>query len=308
MKKDFLSLENYSSSEISEVLNRARSLKKNRFSPQHNAVFGGRTAVLIFDKPSLRTKITFETGIYELGGNPLSMSPAAGRLGERESIHDMAKNLERWVHLLVVRTFSHSAVEELAREARIPVINALTDDFHPCQSIAMGLTVDEHFAGEKISITYIGDGNNVCASHVLYALKTGHSITVCTPKGFELPPRIVAEADKAGRTTGGRLYQTNNPEDAVKRANLIYTDVWASMGQEEEQEERARIFAPYQINTPLMKKAPASALFSHCLPAHRGDEVTAEVMDGDQSIVFDEAENRLHAHKGIIQFLADRSR
>lgn len=300
MKKDFLTLLDYNSEEINHILSIGASIKAERAAGIKNTTMDGKTAVLIFDKPSLRTKITFETGIYELGGNALNMASSTGRLGERESIADMAHNLERWVHLLVVRTFAHSAIEELAREAKIPVINALTDEYHPCQSMALGMTVNEKFNGDKITISYLGDGNNVCASHMLYAAKCGHNFVAATPKGYEPDSNIVKAAQLAAKESGATITVTNDPVEAVKQSELIYTDVWASMGQEDEADSRAKIFAPFQVNGELFAKAPDSALFTHCLPAHRGDEVTDEVIDSDRSIVFDEAENRLHAHKAIM--------
>ncbi|ERP31494.1 ornithine carbamoyltransferase [Chitinivibrio alkaliphilus] len=305
MKRDFLTLQNFSPAEITEIVTMAETLKKDRYTGEQKEIFGGRSAVLIFDKPSLRTKITFETGIFELGGNALSMAANTGRLGERESIEDMAKNLDRWVHLLVVRTFSHQAVEKLAQSAHIPVINALTDEYHPCQSIALGLTLREHFRGETIHMAYIGDGNNVCVSHMFYAALTGHTITICTPPGYEPPKSAVEKAQSLCRQSGGKIHLTTSPTQAVSHADLVYTDVWASMGQEDEAQDRNTIFAPYQVNAELMKHAPDHALFSHCLPAHRGDEVSADIIDSGRSIVFDEAENRLHAHKSIITFLLE---
>ncbi len=300
MKNDFLTLLDYNSEEINNILSIGATIKAERAAGVKNTTMDGKTAVLIFDKPSLRTKITFETGIYELGGNALNMASSTGKLGERESIADMAHNLERWVHLLVVRTFSHRAIEELANEAGIPVINALTDDYHPCQSMALGMTVNEKFAGEKITMTYLGDGNNVCASHMLYAAKCGHNFIAATPKGYEPNSEITKAAMEAAKLSGSKIEITNNPNEAVKNSELIYTDVRASMGQENKADSRAKIFEPFQVNGPLFAKAPDSALFTHCLPAHRGDEVTNDVIDSDRSIVFDEAENRLHAHKAIM--------
>ncbi len=306
MKRDFLTLLDYTGAEIKELLSLAAELKAERSPAKLRNEMAGKTAVLIFDKPSLRTKITFETGIFELGGNALSMSGANGKLGERESIADIAHNLERWVHLLVVRTFEHKTIEELAKVATVPVINALTDEFHPCQSLALGLTIDEKFPNKQITLTYIGDGNNVCVSHMLYAAKVGHNFVAATPKGYEPPADMVAIAKEEAKKAGGSVTITNSPEEAVANADMVYTDVWASMGQEDEADSRSTIFAPYQINEKLMTKAPESTLFSHCLPAHRGDEVTNEVIDSDYSVVFDEAENRLHAHKAVMVYLTQK--
>jgi ornithine carbamoyltransferase len=303
MKKDFLTLLDYTGDEISELINLSAIVKKERLDGVRRKDLDGKTAVLIFDKPSLRTKLTFETAIFELGGNALGMAATNGRLGERESVSDMAHNLERWIHLLVVRTFEHETLKEFASYCSVPVINALTDAFHPCQSIALGLTVQEKFEGKKVKIAYLGDGNNVCVSHMLYAAKTGHSFVVATPKGYEPPVEFVKIAKEEASKHGATVEILNSPEDAVRNADLVYTDVWASMGQEDEADSRNSIFASFQVNEKLMLNAPSTALFTHCLPAHRGSEVTDGVIDSAQSIVFDEAENRLHAHKAIISYL-----
>jgi len=302
MKKDFLTLSDFSSAEIREIVDLSLSVKRERAAGRLGNEMAGKTAVLIFDKPSLRTKITFETAIYELGGNALNMS-SVGRLGERESVYDLAKNLERWVHLLVVRTYDDKAVADLAKFAKIPVINALTDKFHPCQSIALGTALREKFGDKKIKVAFVGDGNNVCASHLDYCVKVGYDFSITTPKGYELDRDIVENCRKTALETGSKITTTNNIDEGLKDADLVYTDVWASMGQETEAEKRKALFAEYQVNENLMKKAKPDALFSHCLPAHRGEEVVDSVMDGENSIAFDEAENRLHAHKAIILYL-----
>ena len=302
MKKDFLTLSDFSSAEIREIVDLSLSVKRERAAGRLGNEMAGKTAVLIFDKPSLRTKITFETAIYELGGNALNMS-SVGRLGERESVYDLAKNLERWVHLLVVRTYDDKAVADLAKFAKIPVINALTDKFHPCQSIALGTALREKFGDKKIKVAFVGDGNNVCASHLDYCVKVGYDFSITTPKGYELDRDIVENCRKTALETGSKITATNSIDEGLKDADLVYTDVWASMGQETEAEKRKALFAEYQVNENLMKKAKPDALFSHCLPAHRGEEVVDSVMDGENSIAFDEAENRLHAHKAIILYL-----
>jgi ornithine carbamoyltransferase len=303
MKRDFLTLLDFSSSEISEIIDLAKKLKDERNNGIRRTNLDGKSAVLIFDKPSLRTKLTFETGIYELGGNALSMAATNGKLGERESVADMAHNLERWVHLLVVRTFEHETLVDFAKESSIPVINALTDSFHPCQSIALGLAIKEKFNDEKITLVYLGDGNNVCVSHMLYAVKMGHNFVAATPKGYEPKEEYLKIALEEAERNGCTVTITNDPKLAVKDADLVYTDVWASMGQEDEIEARDKIFSKFQVNSDIMSSAPESALFSHCLPAHRGSEVTDEVIDSEKSIVFDEAENRLHAHKAVMVYL-----
>jgi len=306
MKRDFLTLSDFSSNEIREIVDLSLKVKKERNEGKLTNEMAGKTAVLIFDKPSLRTKITFETAIFELGGNALNMSSANGRLGERESIYDIAKNLERWVHLLVVRTFSDEAIAELAKFSKIPVINALTDKFHPCQSIALGTTLREKFGNKKIKVAFVGDGNNVCASHFEYCVKVGYDFAAITPKGFEPNADVISACKKEAEKTGSEIIITNDIDKGLKNADIVYTDAWASMGQESETEKRNVIFANYQVNENLMKKAKPDALFSHCLPAHRGSEVVDSVLDGKNSIAFDEAENRLHAHKAVILYLLGR--
>lgn len=303
MKRDFLTLLDYSSEEIREIIAIAEDVKNTRSPEAPRTDLSGKSVVLIFDKPSLRTKLTFETAIFELGGNAMTMADANGRLGARESIADIAHNLERWVHMIVVRTFGHEIIEELAKHAKVPVINALTDSFHPCQSLALGLTIKEKFGDTKITLTYLGDGNNVCVSHMNYSAKMGYHFVAATPVGYEIPADLLAKAQAEATKNGGSITTTYDPKIAVKNSNLVYTDVWASMGQESEAEERKKIFMPYQVNEELMAAAPTGALFSHCLPAHRGDEVTDGVMDSSVSIVFDEAENRLHAHKAVMVYL-----
>ena len=308
MKRDFLTLSDFSNEEICEIVGLSSELKKERYAGKMRNDMLGKTAVLIFDKPSLRTKITFQTAIYELGGNALNMSSANGKLGERESVYDIAKNLERWVHLLVVRTFDDNAVAHLAENANVPIINALTDKYHPCQSIALGLTLKEKFGDKKIKLAYVGDGNNVCSSHLDYCVKIGYDFAAVTPDGFEPKAEIVEKAEKIAQNSGSKIVITNDIDDGLKDADVVYTDVWASMGRESEEEDRKTIFKKYRVDENLMKKAKAGALFSHCLPAHRGVEVTDEVLDGKFSIAFDEAENRLHAHKAIILYLLKKSK
>jgi len=308
MKRDFLTLSDFSSEEIREIIDLSLELKKERYAGKLRGDMLGKTAVLIFDKPSLRTKITFETAIYELGGNALSMSSANGKLGERESVADIAKNLERWVHLLVVRTFDDDAVIKLAQSADIPVINALTDNFHPCQSVALGVTLREKFGDKKIKLAYIGDGNNVCTSHLNFCAKAGYDFTAITPVGYQPNVQIVENGRKTAEKTGAKIIITDNIDEGLADVDVVYTDVWASMGHESEAQKRKKVFGKYRVDENLMKKAKNGALFSHCLPAHRGDEVVDEVLDGEFSIAFDEAENRLHAHKAIILYLLEKSK
>ena len=255
---------------------------------------------MIFQKPSLRTRVTFEVGMLQLGGEAIYLAPSDIQLGSREGIYDVGKNLERWVDGIMIRTFAHQIILDLAKSTRIPVINALTDLLHPCQAMADFYTLREKKGGlPGLKLTYVGDGNNVCHSLMFAAAKAGTKMAVATPAGYEPNPEIVRQALEDGKETGFSLHLTNDPAEAASGADAVYTDVWASMGQEAEKEKRARIFAPYQVNAALMAHAKPDAFFMHCLPAHRGDEVTDEVIDSPNSVVYDEAENRLHVQKVV---------
>ena len=261
----------------------------------------GRYLAMIFEKPSLRTRVTFDVGIQSLGGGAMFLDHSGSRLGARESIHDMAKNLERWVHGIVARTFEQAAIDGLAEHGSIPVINALSDRFHPCQALADFFTLEEHFGSTKgLKLAYVGDGNNVCHSLLLVGAQVGAEVRTATPEGYEPDASIVAEARKIAGETGGKIEILRSPQEAVKGVQAVYTDVWASMGQEKEAAAREKIFSSYQVNEALMALAAKEAVFLHCLPAHRGSEVTDAVIDSPQSIVFDEAENRLHVQKAIL--------
>ena len=260
--------------------------------------------VLIFEKPSLRTRLTFESAMASLGGVSFYMDQRGDRIGKREPIRDVARNLERWVNGVVIRTFEHSVVNEMAKWAEIPVVNALTDLEHPCQALADYQTLEEKFGDvKKIKLAFVGDGNNVAHSLMLTAASLGSSIAVATPKGYEPDKRVVSQAMAIANATGGKVEVLQDPVAAVRNADAVYTDVWASMGQESQAAERARTFQAYQVNDELIGKAQAHALFMHCLPAHRGDEVTDAVIESPRSVVFDEAENRLHAQKSILLLL-----
>ena len=261
----------------------------------------GKQIVLFFEKPSFRTRLTFESGIYSLGGHAMFVDQLTSRIGEREPINDMAHNLERWVDALVLRTFAHATVTELARFSSIPVINALSDYEHPCQALADFLTLRETFGDlSKVHLAYVGDGNNVAHSLMLGAALFGSHITVGTPRGYEPRAEVLAAALEIAAETGATVKVVNDPVEAVKGADAIYTDVWASMGQEEEIAERARIFAGFRVTPELFANAAPGAVFMHCLPAHRGEEVDAAVIDAPASVVFDQAENRLHIQKAIL--------
>ena len=302
MKEDFLSISDLSVKELKKVFEFTKSIKKQ--PKKYRTYLAGKTLACIFEKQSLRTRVTFEVGIKQLGGNSIYLAPADISLGKRESVSDVTKNLERWVDGIMIRTFGHNIVTEMAAAAKIPIINGLTDLEHPCQALADFFTVLEYkkkFKGLKF--TYVGDGNNVCHSLMLTAAKLGMVFYAATPKGFEPSRDIFELALEDAEKTGAEINIVNDPVEAVTKTDVVYTDVWASMGQESETAKRKKIFKDYQINTKLMSYAKDDAIFMHCLPAHRGDEVTDDVLDSAQSVVFDEAENRLHAQKTIMCML-----
>jgi ornithine carbamoyltransferase len=268
---------------------------------RYRTALAGRSFALIFEKPSLRTRVTFEVGIASLGGSSVFLDHTTTRLGERESVPDVAKCLDRWVHGIVARVFSQETLDELASNARVPVVNALSDRFHPCQALSDFFTLEERFGSLRgLKFAYVGDGNNMCHSLLLAAARVGAHVRVAVPGGYEPDPSIVAEARRAARETRGKIEVLRSPEDAVAGAQAVYTDVWASMGQEQEAAAREAAFAGYQVNKELLAQAARDAVFLHCLPAHRGLEVSAGVIDSPRSIVFDQAENRLHVQKAIL--------
>jgi ornithine carbamoyltransferase len=278
-------------------------LMKSRPSVFQRAL-AGKQMVMFFEKPSLRTRLTFEAGITSLGGTAIFVDQSKSPLDARESLSDIAHNLERWIDVIVLRTFVHSTIEEMARHASVPVINALSDLEHPCQALADYFTLQERFGNvRKIRLAYVGDGNNMANSLLLTAACLGSSIRIATPKGYEPDAQIVADAKKIAKQTGGNIELLDDPRAAVAGVDAVYTDAWASMGQENEIESRAKIFPPYQVNRELMAQAASQAAFMHCLPAHRGQEVTDEVMDSEKSVIFEEAENRLHVQKAILYLL-----
>jgi ornithine carbamoyltransferase len=299
MQKDFLSVRDLSVYEFGQMLDRAAEVKKH--PDKYRKALKHKILAMIFQKPSLRTRMTFEAGMLQLGGEAIYLAPSDIQMGSREGAYDIGKNLERWVDGIMIRTFGHQIAVDLAASCRIPVINALTDLSHPCQAMADFLTLREHKGAlSALKLAYVGDGNNVCHSLMLAAARGGTKMAVGTPAGYEPSPDMVRWAREDGQDTGFALTLTNSAEEAVAGADAVYTDVWASMGQEAEKEKRAKIFAPYQVNARLMAHAKKDALFMHCLPAHRGDEVTDEVIDSPNSVVYDEAENRLHAQKAIL--------
>lgn len=298
MYYDFISLADLTGDEIAELLVLAADLKKRHKEGRDEPHLKGQTLAMIFEKPSLRTRVTFETGIFQLGGQGIVMEHGQIKLGERESVPDVARNLDRWVDGIMARTFSHDAVLELARNAAVPVINALTDKLHPCQILADALALQEHKGKlDELKLVFVGDGNNVCASWFNFAARLPVNVTLICPKGYEADREIF---DYARREASGEVCMTYDIEEGLAGADAIYADTWTSMGQEEERQARLAAFGPLQVNKKLMALAKKDALFMHCLPAKRGEEVTDDIMDGPQSIVFDQAENRLHAQKAIM--------
>jgi ornithine carbamoyltransferase len=298
-KRDFLSLEDLSPSEMQGLLDLAAEVKAHPRTYDH--ALASRSAALLFEKPSLRTRVTFELGMAQLGGHPIYLAPGDISMGRREAVKDVARNLARWVDALIVRTFAHHLLEEMAAEAHVPVINALSDLLHPCQAVADVLTLREHKTSlQGLRLGFIGDGNNVAHSLAQAAAKTGIHLTIATPRGYEPDAGILEQARRDALSTGARLTVVRDPADAVFDADAVYTDVWTSMGQEAEADERRKIFARYQVGRELMALARPDALFLHCLPAHRGEEVTDEVLDGAQSVVLEQAENRLPVAKAVL--------
>jgi ornithine carbamoyltransferase len=299
LSNDFLSIRDFSPNEIREFIELGRLIKSN---PELFAgSLRGQTLALIFEKPSLRTRVSFDVGVHQLGGFSLYLSPAEINLGKRESVYDVAKNLERMVQGIMIRTFAHEIVEQMAEYARIPIINGLTDYSHPCQAMADYLTMLE-LKGEiaELKVAFIGDGNNVAHSLMFAGAQLGAHVWVATPPQYEPEAAAIRWATERAKNTGGSCTITNDPVEAAYDADVIYTDAWTSMGQESEKAERSKIFRPYQVNNELFRLAKPDAIFMHCLPAHRGEEVTAEVIDSVHSVVFQQAENRLHAQKAIL--------
>jgi ornithine carbamoyltransferase len=296
---DFLSLRDFTPAEVHHLLELAADIKAR--PGEFSTALKGKTLAMIFEKPSLRTRVTFDVGIQQLGGFSLYLSPAEINLGKRESIHDVAKNLERMVQGIMIRTFAHGIVEEMAREASVPIINGLTDYSHPCQAMADFLTIKEVKGRmDAVRLAFVGDGNNVAHSLMFAGALLGAHVTVVTPPGYEPKGDAVTWSTAQAATTGGSIVVTNDPVEGVRGADVIYTDVWASMGQEAEAEARRRLFMPYQVNEAMVAHAKPDVSFMHCLPAHRGEEVTAGVIDHPRAVVFQEAENRLHAQKAIM--------
>ncbi len=305
MPKDFLSLADWSADALLAMLARARELKRLDREGERPPTLRGRVLAMFFEKPSLRTHVTFEAGMTQLGGHAILLRPEQVGIGSRESPADVARNLSRWVDGIVARTFSHALVEELAQQASIPVINGLTDLLHPCQAMADLQTIAERCELKEAVLAYVGDGNNVANSLLNAAAVLGLALRVATPATHRPALRVRRRAEPIAARSGARIALLEDPVEAVKGASFVYTDTWTSMGQEQEAELRRRIFAGYQVNARLLAHAP-EAWVLHCLPAHRGEEITDEVLDGPRSLVLDQAENRLHSQKAILERLLAR--
>ncbi len=306
-RKDLISLAELTKEEIEIILNVSDMIRTKHKNKELFVPLLGKSAAMIFRKPSTRTRVSFEVAMFQLGGAALYLSPNELQLGRGETIEDTARVLSRYVDAIIIRTFDHNEVIRLAEHATIPVINALTDFSHPCQILSDLLTIrDKKKVLRGLKIAYVGDGNNVCNSWLFAAPKVEMNIAVASPSKYAPDKEVIIKAEKIAKESKTNILITENVEEAVKDADIIYTDVWASMGQEENAEEKKKEFMRYQVNKSLVKKAKPDCVVMHCLPAHRGEEITDDVIDGPQSIVFDQAENRLHAQKGILALLLGR--
>jgi len=304
MKKDLLAIADLTPKDIAKILKRSAVLKKMQKQGKDHQTLKGKSLGMIFEKSSTRTRVSFEVGMFQLGGQALFLSPVDLQIGRGETIADTARTLSRYLDGIMIRTFAQATVEELARFASIPVINGLTDLHHPCQALADLLTIQEKKKKLKgLTLAYVGDGNNVANSLIQACVKVGMHFAIACPRGYELDAAILGAAKTEGRKTGASVMVTNDPSRAVRNADIVYTDVWASMGQEAEHAKRLKAFRRYQVDGKLMKAANKGALVMHCLPAHRGEEITAEVIDGPRSVIFDQAENRLHVQKAVLDTL-----
>ena len=302
--RDFLSVDDLTPDELHLLLDFARDLKARLRAGDRPSLLAGKTLAMVFEKPSLRTRVSFETAMFHLGGNAIYLGPQDIQLGVREPVGDAARNLERMVDGIMARTFAHTTITGLADAARCPVINGLSDVEHPTQALGDLLTLmARHPHLQELRVAWIGDGNNVCHSLLLAAVKMGVNVAIATPQGYAPAERVVARARAIAASTGSEITLTTDPKQAVSGADALYTDVWASMGQEAEREERARVFRPFQVNASLLGRAKPGAVVMHCLPAHRGEEIADDVLDGPQSIAYDQAENALHAKKALLAML-----
>jgi len=302
MNKDFLAISELEKEELLEIFDLADELKKKQKAGEAHPILAGKTLAMIFQKPSTRTRVSFEVGMYQLGGNALYLGPNDIQIGKRESIEDVARTLSRYVDIIMARMFDHQHIVDLAAAAETPVINGLTDLLHPCQILADMLTIREKRGSfDDLQVTYVGDGNNVVHSWLNIAAKIPMTLNMAIPEGYDPDSKIVQYAENAKIS---KINIFRDPVAAAKNSDVLYTDVWASMGQEEEAETRKKAFKPYQINQDLLKVASPNCLVLHCLPAHRGEEITHEVIEGPHSVVFDEAENRMHVQKAVMVKLA----
>lgn len=302
--KDFVTLQDFSASEIESILSLAGDLKARHKRGDPHRLLDGKTLGMIFQKPSTRTRVSFEAGMWQLGGHALFLSSQELQLGRGEPIKDTAVVLSRYLDAIMIRTFDHGEVEELAAHSTVPVINGLTDLLHPCQVLADLFTIQEHFGRLKaLQVAYLGDGNNVAHSLLLGCTKIGLDISLGAPPGFEPREKIVEMAEQNASASGSKIQVTNDPLQAVGGSSVVYTDVWASMGQEEDKKRRQELFKPFQVNEELLQKAGKDAVVLHCLPAYRGEEITAEVLEGKSSLAWEQAENRMHAQKALMVML-----
>ncbi len=303
--KDFLSLKEMEPQDFEILFRLADKMKKK--PAQFLNKLKGKTLALLFQKPSVRTRVSFQVGMSQLGGSSVYMDPQEMPLGERESIKDVARVFSRYCDIVVARTYAHGLVEEFAKHSTVPVVNGLSDSYHPCQTVADLFTIREKFGDlKKINIAYIGDGNNVLNSLLYGVAKTGANLSVANPRGYEPNEEILRDIKLISKDTGAKIAVSNNPFTAIKNAHVIYTDVWVSMGQEKQREQRLRDFQPFQVNAAIVNKAPKDAVFMHCLPAHRGEEITDDVIEHPRSAIFDQAENRLHTQKALLYLLLTR--
>lgn len=299
--KDFLDFSSWSAKELFELIELAVHLKREWKTGGNRPILAGKVLAMIFQKPSLRTRVSFDVAMNHLGGHAIMLGPDEIGLGKRESVCDVARVLSGMVQGIMARVFDHHHVVELAQWASVPVINGLSDDEHPCQALADMLTIYEHFGRLRgLKFAYVGDGNNVAASSLLACAQFGLDFAIASPTGYEIPARFMVKAAQLATATGIKIETFTDPQAAVYQADVVYTDTWVSMGQEKEAEERLPVFMPYQVNADLMRIAKPSAIVLHCLPAHRGQEITDDVMDGAQSLVFEQAANRLHAQKALL--------
>jgi ornithine carbamoyltransferase len=301
MKKDFIAISDYSPAELQDMLDLAVELKTRHFNGDNPPLFKGKTLGMIFQKPSLRTRISFDMAMRHLGGDALYISPNEVGLGQRESIADVARVLSGYVEGIMARVFDHAHVVDLAKWSSIPVVNGLSDYNHPCQGMADALTIIEKFGQLKgLNVTYIGDGNNVAVSLMHICAKLGANFTIASPEGYDLNPQTVVIGEQFAKASGSQISQMRDPHQAVKDAHVIYTDTWTSMGQEAETKKRELVFPPYQVNAKLVSEARPDVIVMHCLPAHRNHELTDDVADGPHSVIFPQAHNRLHAQKAVL--------